>query len=85
MEETTFSKIVLYHTEVDIFKSVEMSVDENADNSGDLLLMLEAVEKNLSEVSESKKICVEYFSEKQMLEMYFFLKANLMVKYGHSL
>jgi len=84
MAEFTFSKIVLTQGYADtIRRVVEFMVDENGDDSGSLLLTLEATEERESE-KNSKRICVEYFSETQILELYFFLKANLAAKH-HSI
>ena len=82
MAEFTFSKMTLTHGVDNGYRTVvELSVDENADDSGDLLLTLEATETK-PQGKKGKSICVEYFSEKQILEMYFFLKAALAAKHS---
>lgn len=85
MAEYSFSKITFTHHIEGAFRTiVELSVDEIADDSGELNLSL-----NAEEIDEAGEVCkvfdVDYFSEKEILEIYFFLKANLALKYGNLL
>ncbi len=59
---------------------LELMVDSDGDDN--LLLSLNMSEDNCG---IKKELCIEYLSEKQMLELYFFLKANLADKYSQLL
>lgn len=79
--EYTTSKLTLDQGVQDLFYSTaEFSVDASGGEDSVLLLSLH-VDRKEEESGDSTVIGIDYFSESQILELYFFLKANLARKY----
>lgn len=81
--EFEFSKLKLTQgSEASDYRtSVEMEIDEDA-GSDELLLTLTILESLGGGEPKDRITSVEYLSEKQILEMYFYLKASLIKRFG---
>ncbi len=73
-----YSKLRLRQTSDDYAQAAQFEIDEDCSDDK-LLLTLEVIKGEGSKKEESWTI--EYFNEKQILELYFFLKANLAERY----
>lgn len=73
-----YSNLKLRNVSDDYSERVIFTIDEDCSDDR-MLLSLEITNNEGSDKEESQTI--EYFSEKQILELYFFLKANLAEKY----
>ncbi len=79
MDEFNFSKLTLISGGNWGRTELSLETSENADDSGDLLLRMEIEET--THPGKSNSVSIEYLDEKQIIELFHYLKSCLLTKY----